>query len=94
MRLPYFVWGGILTGAIGLLGGCTNQARAYNHNPMCRQAEQTCKAYYKTLEQTKPAQGGAGLELMREDCEASQRACAEGVRTTEDSPTPRAMRRW
>lgn len=87
MRHPGFLSGkngpfalrALLVGAMGFaVAGCSSQAGAYGNNPMCRQAQQKCKLYYETMDRTKTDRG-AGIDLLREDCEASQRACAEGV---------------
>jgi hypothetical protein len=74
-------------GAVGILAGCSHQGVAHNANPMCRQAEQKCKVYHETMERAK-SDHGAGIDLLREDCEDSQRACAEGVNRSLESSHP------
>jgi hypothetical protein len=63
-----------------LPSGCTQQAGAYRGSPVCKQAESRCEYYSKVRKQAGGRENGAALEAMREDCEASQRACAESVR--------------
>jgi hypothetical protein len=76
--------------AIGLFTACTKQGRAYNQNPICRQSEQKCNLYYDTMERTKTDRGAA-IDLLREDCEDSQRACAEGVSRRLETSFPKEL---
>jgi outer membrane murein-binding lipoprotein Lpp len=69
------------------LAGCSSQAMAYKENPICREAQQKCKVYYETMDRTKTDRG-AGIDLLREDCEASQRACADGVSRSLETSHP------
>jgi hypothetical protein len=69
------------------LAGCSRQAGAYSANPMCKQAQDKCKLYYETMDRTKTDRG-AGIDLLREDCEASQRACADGVSRSLETSHP------
>ncbi|MCD6024443.1 MAG: hypothetical protein K0Q91_1359 [Fibrobacteria bacterium] len=82
MRAPFFV---LFPAAALLLAGCTQQAGAYRGSPVCKQAESKCKYYSKVRKQAGGRENGAALEAMREDCEASQRACAESVRYDQNS---------
>lgn len=68
------------------ISGCAQQF-AYNDNPICREARQKCQAYHRTLKITQTDEG-AGMALLREDCEASQRACAEGVSRSLETSYP------
>jgi hypothetical protein len=86
-------WAVLSAGALALaVSACTRQAQAYRENPMCRQAESTCKHYEKMRKQAGRDEG-AGLDLLREDCEASQRACAESVQNLQPSAYPEAPER-
>ena len=71
----------------GGVAGCSNQARAYSANPICHEARQKCEVYHRTVQRMKTDQG-AGMDLLREDCEASQRACAEGVSRSLETSYP------
>lgn len=73
--------------ATGLFPGCSRQAVAYKDNPMCRQATQKCELYYETMERAKTDRGAA-IDILREDCEHSRRACAEGVSRSLESSHP------
>jgi hypothetical protein len=80
--------GVLFAGALALVvSACTRQGQAYGQSPVCRQAENTCKQYEKTRKQAGRDEG-AGLDLLREDCEASQRACAESVQNLQPSAYP------
>jgi hypothetical protein len=84
--LAVFITSG--AGAVSVpVNGCSSQASAYRGNPMCKQAEQKCRLYYETMDRTKTDRG-AGIELLREDCEASQRACADGVSRSLETSHP------
>jgi hypothetical protein len=75
-------------GALALVASaCTRQGQAYGQSPVCNQAERACKHYNKVNKQAGKDEG-AGLDLLREDCEASQRACAESVQNLQPSSYP------
>jgi len=81
-------WAALFAAAsILVFSACTRQSQAYGQSPVCNQAERACKHYDKVRKQAGSDQG-AGLDLLREDCEASQRACAESVRNLEPSAYP------
>lgn len=79
LTLGFLAWGGVTA--------CSNQARAYSANPICHEARKKCEVYHRTVQRMKTDQG-AGMELLREDCEASQRACAEGVSRSLETSYP------
>jgi hypothetical protein len=84
VRAPFLV---SVFAAAFLSAGCTQQAGAYRGSPVCKQAESRCESYSKMRKQAGDRENGAALEAMREDCEASQRACAESVRYDLNSPS-------
>ena len=85
-----------LTGLVALaafstlgLSACafSEQASGYSQSPMCAQQKRKCKEYARVRKQA-GEKNAAVLELQREDCEASQRACAESVKNLEAPSYP------
>lgn len=72
------------------LTGCSRQVSAYAANPICAQAKQKCKQYYEMIELAKTDRGAA-TDLLREDCEASQRACSDGVNRSLETSRPEKL---
>jgi len=70
-----------------LLTACSRQGLAYKESPVCKQAKTVCAQYKKTLKQA-DGKSGAGIDQLREDCEGSQRACAESVQNLQGTPYP------
>lgn len=77
----------VLTAVACGLSGCSQQAGAYSANPICREARQKCQTYHRAVKLANTDRG-VGMELLREDCEASQRACAEGVSRSLETSYP------
>jgi hypothetical protein len=80
----------LLSALAGLgLGACafSDQASGYSQSPVCAQQERKCKEYARVRKQA-GEKNAAMLELQREDCEASQRACAESVRNLQEPVYP------
>jgi hypothetical protein len=67
--------------------GCSSQAWAYEGSPICKQRKQKYEAYQKARKKAHGDKGDA-LKWMREDYEATERACAESVRTLQESSAP------
>ena len=70
-----------------IFSGCSNQAAAYRESPICKQRKQKYEAYQRARKQAHGDKGDA-LKWMREDYEATERACAESVRTLQDNSLP------
>lgn len=71
-----------------VFSACTRQGYAYGQSPVCKQQETRCEAYAKQRKTAGKGPEGEGLRLLREDCEASQRACAESLQSLKPSAYP------
>ena len=80
-------WGLFFAAASTLVfSACTRQGYAYSQSPVCAQQKTRCENYAKQRKLAGKGPEGEGLRLMREDCEASQRACAESMETLQPGP--------